>query len=138
MKKSVTTNSGESFAITTDESTPILNSGHPDLSKLTASLIIPNTGNMKVEVLDSKYIDYEYIEGVDGSLLDKTTLGPDIINENCTFTKSSLGSALSHRKLWEKCIELNEPIHIMEDDAIVHSEFNSYLSKLDVHDMDAQ
>lgn len=61
MKKSVTTSSGESFAITTDESTPILNSGHPDLSKLTASLIIPNTGNMKVEVLDSKYIDYENI-----------------------------------------------------------------------------
>ena len=60
-KKLVETNSGQEFTITTDGSTPILNSGHPDLSKLTASVIIPNSGNMKIDILDSKYIDYNNI-----------------------------------------------------------------------------
>lgn len=40
------------------------------------------------------------------------------------FSKGSYGCALSHFKLWEECINLDEPIIICEDDAILHSSLN--------------
>lgn len=40
---------------------------------------------------------------------------------------SQLGCWASHYHLWEKCVELNQPIIILEDDAIIHSHFpNAY------------
>ena len=46
------------------------------------------------------------------------------------YTKGAIGSALSHLQLWEKCIELNKPIIIMEDDAIVSKNFNKNVDNL--------
>lgn len=37
---------------------------------------------------------------------------------------SQLGCFASHYLLWEKCIELNQPIIILEDDAIIKSNFS--------------
>lgn len=36
---------------------------------------------------------------------------------------SELGCFASHFKLWEKCLELDQPIVIMEDDIIIHASF---------------
>ena len=49
------------------------------------------------------------------------------------LTKGEVGCFLSHWRLWEKCIELNEPILILEDDAVCTDRFNikdSQTSKL--------
>jgi len=61
-KGKVETPRGESFLIYLDNGTPILNAGDPDLSKLTASLIIPDEAQMVVKVVSSSFIDYENIE----------------------------------------------------------------------------
>jgi GR25 family glycosyltransferase involved in LPS biosynthesis len=79
---------------------------------------------------NSKYITYEYIEAVDGKELDKKNLNPEIINDKCIFPDGYIGNALSHLTLWQKCIELDEPIIIMEDDTIVHNNFNTYLETI--------
>ena len=65
----------------------------------------------------------ERLEGVDGSSLK----GPDILPFtasrdwrdpywNRRITKGEIGCVLSQYKLWKKCVELNEPILILEDD----------------------
>lgn len=41
-----------------------------------------------------------------------------------TMNLSQLGCWASHYHLWEKCVELNQGIIILEDDAILHSHFS--------------
>lgn len=40
-----------------------------------------------------------------------------------SYSRPALGVALSHGALWEKCGELNEPITVFEDDAILNDDF---------------
>ena len=78
--------------------------------------------------LNSKYIHYEYFEADDGEELE--TVPENIVAPDNTFTKPFIGSAMSHLKLWKKCIEMNEPIIIMEDDAFVSCDFETHLNKI--------
>jgi len=56
-KTLVTTPQGEAFIIGFQEGTPLLQAAAPDLSKFAASLQIPNTGNMAVEIIASDFRD---------------------------------------------------------------------------------
>ena len=58
----VETTVGRSYVIGTEEATPILEAGYPDIPKLTASVIIPDIGNMKVSIISSDYTEYENID----------------------------------------------------------------------------
>ncbi len=58
IKNEVVTPNGNAFAITVENSSHILMQGAPDLAKLTTSIVIPDKGNTTVEVLSSKYTDY--------------------------------------------------------------------------------
>ncbi|HAW05862.1 MAG TPA: hypothetical protein DCW83_14340 [Saprospirales bacterium] len=65
----------------------------------------------------------ERLEGVDGSLLKSPDILPFTASRdwrdpfwNRRITKGEIGCVLSHYKLWKKCVELNEPILILEDD----------------------
>lgn len=51
------------------------------------------------------------------------------------LTRSEIACSMSHFKLWEKCIELDEPIIIFEDDIVLKSELNFSLYKelVDIH-----
>jgi len=70
----------------------------------------------------------EYFEGVDGN---KHTLEEYNITPNLKFKKGSkylkkpgvIGCFLSHYNLWQKCIELNNSICILEHDAIIINNF---------------
>jgi tetratricopeptide (TPR) repeat protein len=68
-----------------------------------------------------KGIDISVFDAVDGRMLDKETLlRANIIDDlNLNFTMGFLGSAMSHRALWEKCIVLGQPILIFEDDVFL-------------------
>jgi glycosyl transferase, family 25 len=80
---------------------------------------------------NSKYIKYKYHNAVDGYLLDIDKLGPDIIRKGTiNYSKGAIGCALSHLQLWELCIEMNKPIIILEDDAIVSKDFNKHINNL--------
>jgi len=77
---------------------------------------------------------YEVFDAIDGLELDHTellSLGFDTdknwidpINET-HITNGEVGCYLSHYHLWAKCIEMDEPIIILEDDAIVSDRFST-------------
>ena len=80
---------------------------------------------------NSKYIKYTYHTAVDGKLLNLNDLDKQIFTKGSKlYSTSAVGCALSHLQLWDKCIELNEPIIIMEDDAIVSHNFNKHINNL--------
>ena len=60
-QQAVTTPKGNAVIVMTDQGTPVLNAGFPDLPKLTASIIVPDDKSMSVTVTESKYTDYENI-----------------------------------------------------------------------------
>jgi hypothetical protein len=60
-KNAVNTPQGEAFIIGMEDGTPLLQAGNPDLPKFSTSLMIPNTGNMAVEVLNAEFQDYSSV-----------------------------------------------------------------------------
>ncbi len=58
----VKTPNGEEVVVQAPHGGQILEKGAPDLAKLATSVIIPDTGKMKVQVLDSKYIELDHIK----------------------------------------------------------------------------
>lgn len=77
---------------------------------------------------NDSYLSYTFYDGFDGyNLNDKWLLENNFhIDKNWRdpFTKTpvlkgEVGCFLSHWTLWEKCIEINQPIIILEDDAII-------------------
>lgn len=61
-KTAVNTPKGNSFTISAPGTTPILESGHPDLPKIATAIIIPDADEMATEVLASSFVDYPNIE----------------------------------------------------------------------------
>ena len=82
---------------------------------------------------DTNNIQYEIFEAIDGSKInhpflvenwfdtDKNWIDPLL---NTHLTHGEVGCFLSHYYLWIKCLELNEPIIILEDDAILTERFS--------------
>jgi glycosyl transferase family 25 len=73
-------------------------------------------------------IEYEFFSAVDGSRLDYHYLcqnGYDTNKNwidpihNTHITSGEVGCFISHYILWKKCIELDEPIIIFEDDGVI-------------------
>lgn len=80
---------------------------------------------------NSKYIKYTYHNAVDGKTIDIHKLDSTILKRGSkNYSAGTIGCALSHLQLWDKCIELNKPIVIMEDDAIVSSDYNKHINHL--------
>ena len=58
----VLTPRGAAYIIGNDNGSPLLQKGDPDLSKLTASVIIPDKALMKIEILSSSYKEFHNID----------------------------------------------------------------------------
>ena len=76
---------------------------------------------------------YEYFSAIDGKDLDYEglkSMGYDTFKEwkdplnKTNLTTGEVATSLSHIHVWEKCIELNEPVLIFEDDAIITEDFS--------------
>ena len=89
---------------------------------------------------NNPYLEYETFKAVEGykvgyeKLLsqgfdtDHNWIDPIL---KTPLTKGEVGCFLSHWHLWNKCIEKNEPIIVLEDDAILTDKFNvEEISKL--------
>lgn len=81
---------------------------------------------------------FERFTAIDGKNIDRTQLlANNLFNEGpvSVYTDGAIGVALSHRKLWEECVNSNKPMTILEDDAYLVPNFNilvkEYTSKLD-------
>lgn len=77
------------------------------------------------------HIKYEIFQAVDGSLLEK---GSEILRSffenDISYTNGAYGCALSHIYLWIECIEKNQCMTIIEDDAILHRNFIKYHARV--------
>ena len=82
---------------------------------------------------ENNSIEYELYQAVDGKSISYERLkeqGYDV-NHNwtdpilgTTLTKGEVGCFLSHWQIWSKCIEKNESIIVLEDDAILTDRFD--------------
>lgn len=69
--------------------------------------------------IDGKTITFEHLQEM-GFQIDKAS--------KIFERKGAIGAFLSHHTLWKRCIELNEPIIVLESDVII----TGYLPKLDL------
>ena len=78
-------------------------------------------------------LQYEVFNAVDGRKINYTklqSLGFDVNHDwidpilNTPLTKGEVGCFLSHWEVWKKCIQMNEPVLILEDDARINDKFS--------------
>jgi len=78
-------------------------------------------------------LKFEVFSAVDGTKIEYAKLleqGFDVNHdwidpiENTPLTKGEVGCFLSHWSIWQKCIEKNEKVLVLEDDARVTNNFN--------------
>ena len=76
---------------------------------------------------------YEYFSATDGKDLDYEgfkSMGYDTFKgwkdplNKTNLAVGEVATTISHIRMWEKCIELNEPVLVLEDDAIVTENFS--------------
>lgn len=93
------------------------------------------------EYYDKVFPDFKIFQAVEGKNIEESYL-TEIVNpitllqikNNFCYTEkdinhiNSVGSALSHYKLWKKCIEYNKPLLICEDDIELTKEVDEKLN----------
>lgn len=96
--------------------------------------------NRVQKVMDELHINFEFFDAINGfvGLPDRLTIYPDDLHRTICrsrpLTPGEKGCYASHYLLWEKCIELNEPILILEDDFLPTPYFLDVLATLnDIH-----
>jgi glycosyl transferase family 25 len=79
----------------------------------------------QLDTLDADYEIFEAIDGTDGyaDYFDAYDEGKYLVNTGRRASPGEIGCYASHRALWKKCIELDEPILIMEDDFQLEDNF---------------
>jgi len=80
-------------------------------------------------------LNYSFFDAIDGrkihhSLFDKYNEKKSILRNRRPLSGGEKGCYASHYLLWEKCIDINEPIVILEDDCHIKVNFEDALSKV--------
>ena len=108
-----------------------------NIQVLTLSDCIERQQKIKQQ-LDNLSLSFSFFYGVDGrngehSLFSKYNKELRLAQGKPQLNKGELGCFASHYLLWEKCIELQNPILVLEDDAILDTElFLNFISNIDV------
>ena len=81
-----------------------------------------------VEKLGSKNIKFEFLDAVDGRTdkhpyLKNYNEKEYLLNRSRKAAPGELGCYVSHLLAWEKCVALNEPIVVLEDDFEITEDF---------------
>ena len=74
-------------------------------------------------------VDYVFFEAVNGNVgrtvFDECDDYQFFINNGRVPSPGEIGCFASHRSLWQKCVQLNQPILILEDDAAIGEKFKT-------------
>lgn len=72
-------------------------------------------------------------DAVDGTTLNRGELvANDLITPQIAarYTDGALGIAMSHKMLWERCVDINEPITVVEDDAYLATNIQEVAARI--------
>jgi len=74
-------------------------------------------------------------EAFDGkSIVRADAVKSGIISEAArTYSPGAIGGAMSHRALWQRCVDEKRPLLILEDDAVLRRDFQARVSDLVEH-----
>lgn len=90
-----------------------------------------------IKALTDAGLEYEIFPAVDGSKdfeeLEHYNDKKRRFLRSRPLTRGELAAFASHHRLWKKCVELNEPIIIFEDDAVLLSEFPEAINIAEQH-----
>lgn len=76
-------------------------------------------------------LDLFKFKAIDGLSISREQLLHDgIIDLSLKYSNGAIGCALSHITLWRHCVAINEPITIIEDDCILHTDFHNTSEQL--------
>jgi GR25 family glycosyltransferase involved in LPS biosynthesis len=80
----------------------------------------------------SIYPEIAVFDAVDGGAISRAdAVARGIIGANVSgYTPGAIGSAMSHRALWQRCVEHGKPILIFEDDAVLRRDFQAQLERV--------
>ena len=91
------------------------------MKKLVISLL--RRPDRKVEFQKNGLSNFEYIEAVDGDqeLFRDIKARPYWIDpfQHRKLQHNEVACMQSHMKAWQRCVDLNEPVIVLEDDAVV-------------------
>jgi glycosyl transferase family 25 len=89
--------------------------------------------------IQNPHIQFRKFSAVDGRAINKITLiESGLLSSDLRFNDSAIGCALSHLTLWQHSIDINAPITIIEDDCLLHENFQmiSQISSEAISDYD--
>jgi glycosyl transferase family 25 len=86
--------------------------------------------------LSDRNLDFEFIDAVDGRVdqhpyLKNYDEKSFLINRRRTAAPGELGCYVSHLLAWEKCVEVDEPIVVLEDDFELTDDFEAGIRYLE-------
>lgn len=78
---------------------------------------------------NNPHVKFNRFSAIDGKNINRSNLiESGLLYHDLKFNDSAVGCALSHLTLWQHSINTNTPVTIIEDDCLLHQEFES-LSK---------
>jgi glycosyl transferase family 25 len=73
----------------------------------------------------------ERFAAIDGAWADRQALeASGVIRQPLAYSDGAIGALLSHLSLWRRCIELDQPLTIAEDDAVFNRDFDETADRL--------
>ena len=104
------------------------------MKKVVISLL--RRPDRKVAFQANRLDDFEYLEAVDGSqqLFRNIAARPNWIDpfKNRPLQQNEVACFLSHISAWQRCLDLNKQIIVMEDDALINNYWDEdYFAELD-------
>ena len=109
------------------------------MKKIVISLI--RRPDRKVSFQQNKLDNFEYLEAIDGQqeTFRNIQSRKDWVDpfRKRPLQQNEVACFLSHIKAWQRCIDLNQPVIVMEDDAIIKSYIwneELFMSLIKVHD----
>lgn len=72
------------------------------------------------------HIDFEFFDAIDGAqVMPEVDRSPDLFEPGLRYNAGAIGCAMSHLMLWQEAADTNQPVTIVEDDAILRKDFHA-------------
>jgi len=81
-------------------------------------------------------LEFEFFDGINGStatdpLFEEIDQHQYLLNAGRPPSAGEVGCHASHRAVWQYCVELNEPLIVLEDDAKLDANFTAAVNAID-------